>query len=385
MAKLVKSQPIENVFLHTERTAGTDKNFQQLVDRVQIWQHFFINLPPAYVAKGADIGPTLSETRATHDVLLRSLTEITRDAVDTVLELIAQNSLYRGEEQKFAVEEFKKLKEALDGTLGENKDALLWTQIKTIPQSVSRIRNTAVGTLLVDLSEGKGLESAVGSFEAKVAPTNYKRPTALITKSMIEQARKKIDELNLTSALDRRYATITDITVNNVLFADRASRHAMKGDVFSELAAQAPAVVKKLDKIEEVPVEKFITDVLPRAESVEIMFESGHAGNLMSLIAPADPTALFKRGDNHAKLPTTQDRSDPNSTLDTNGAHHRDAVGILFRATRAGRRVTQSRNAPRNRAARQHAKNSLSHCPRRSRLSPNCRDRSQAARPISIL
>ncbi len=48
--------------------------------------------------------------RSSHDVYARALSEISIDSIDTVLELIAQNSLYRGEEHKFVVTEFRKLK-----------------------------------------------------------------------------------------------------------------------------------------------------------------------------------------------------------------------------------------------------------------------------------
>lgn len=54
MADLVESKPIANIFLHTERTAGTDKNFQDTIDGVKTWEHFFVNIPAANVCTGAD-------------------------------------------------------------------------------------------------------------------------------------------------------------------------------------------------------------------------------------------------------------------------------------------------------------------------------------------
>ena len=301
MANLVKTFPIENVFFHTERTAGTDKNFQQLMDQVKTWEHFFINIPEEYVCKKIDIGPKLSDSRATHDVLLRSLEEITDESLDTVLELIAQNSLYRGEEHKFVVESFMTLKKRTNKLKPhEDKDSFVWSQIKKIQPSISRIRSTVIGTLLVDLSEGKDMDIAVASFESKVAPTNYKRPTAIVTKAMIEQAKNKIEEMGLTSALERRYATINDITVNNIIFANRESRKKMTNNVFDEISGGVSEKTKNLDKIEEVTIDKFISDIIPKVNSIEVMFENRHAGNLVSLVAPVDPTAgrLFKWSNN---------------------------------------------------------------------------------------
>jgi hypothetical protein len=297
LSALVKSCPIDNVFFHTENTAGTDKNFQQILDQVKTWEHFFVNVPKENVLKGLEIGPKLSDFKATHDVLLRSLEEITDESLDTVLELIAQNSLYRGQEHQFAVNAFMKLKKKFDKLQTiRGKDDFVWSLVKGTQQSVSRIRSTVIGTLLVDISEGKEMDAAVASFESKVAPTNYKRPTAIVTKAMIELAKNKIEEMGLTSALERRYATIADITVSNIMFANRDARKKMSGNVFDEIAGQVSEKTKNLDKVEEVSIEKFIIDILPNVNSIEVVFENRHTGNLVSLVAPVDPTAggLFK-------------------------------------------------------------------------------------------
>lgn len=294
LSALVKSAPIDNIFLHAERAVGTAKSFQQMLDRVVTWEHFHVALPAACVVKSADIGPRLSEARSTHDVMARGLAGITVDAVDAVLELIAQNSLYRGEEHKFAVESFSKLQRAFAALPAEQSDRFVWDWMDTVPVSVSRIRNTSIGTLLTDLSEGVELEDAVKSFEQKVAPLNYKRPTAVVTKAMIERARKDIDGLGFTSALERRYATLEDITVADVLFADRTVRHA-KG-VFDQMAESVAENPRNLERVEEVPVDRFLAEVLSKAVSLEVLFENCHAGNLVSLVAPVDPTAksMFK-------------------------------------------------------------------------------------------
>lgn len=301
LSKFIKSEKISDVFLHYERTAGTDKTFEQMTNNVKTWEHFFVNINSKFVAKNADIPSTIGDRRSSHDVMLRGLASISTDAIDTVIELVAQRSLYRGEEHTFAINGFKKLKKEFDKLATDSeKDLFVWAKEASTPASISKIRNTVIGSLLVDLSEGKDLEAAVGSFEAKVAPMNYKRPTSLITQSMIDKARKKIEELGRTSALERRSATIHDITINNLLFADRSAQRIINGDVFDDLATQVGTPTKSLSKVEEVPIDRFISEILPLAESIEIMFENKHVNNLMSLVAPVHPTAggLFKWNNN---------------------------------------------------------------------------------------
>lgn len=298
MAEYVRGHAIDNVYLHYERMVGTAKSNQLLEDKktVKSWDHYYVNLPDSAVVKKDQIGPQSGEFRATHDVMKRGLEEILPSAVETVLELIAQNSLYRGEEQKFALEEFRKLRRVVlqSANVATTLDLFTWERMDSVPQFVSRIRNTAIGTLLTDLSDNMDLEDAVKAFESKVAPTNYKRPTALVTKAMIANAQKTVDELGLATALERRYATLDDITVANVLFADRETKKAM--NVFDDLAAGVAVDVKKLGKVEEVSIADFIAKILPTAKTVEALFENRHSGNMVSLVAPVDPTAkhLFK-------------------------------------------------------------------------------------------
>lgn len=297
MSSLVKSFPIDDMFYHYETTAGTDKSHFDTGVSVGTFLHFFVNIPAKFVLSSDKIATELGKLRSAKDVFTRALEEITQDSIDTVLELIAQNSIYRGAEQKYAVTEFSKYKTAYaKKTASAARVLYVWDLVKTVPGSVTGIRNSAVGTLLVDLSGDRDLVSAVASYEEKMAPANYKRPTALVTKAMIEKARVKIAELGLNSALERRYATLSDITINNVLYADRTSRSVMDGDVFDDLAASVKSSTKEFDKVEEVTIEKFLSDIMPRAESIEIMMGNEHQNNLVSLIAPVDPTAnnMFK-------------------------------------------------------------------------------------------
>ena len=296
LSSFIKGHSIESIFLHYERNAGTDKNYEIKDGVTKEWEHFHIQLPSDLVVPGQNIGTLIGDARSTKDVMLRALVEITSESIDTVLELISQGSLYRGDEYKFAVESFLKLKSKFDKlTDATAQNLFCWEHLKSTPASVSKIRSTVIGSLLVDLSEGKDIENAVGAYEFKVAPTNYKRPTALITQAMIDKAKAEIEGLGLTNALDRRFAVLEDISVNNVLFADRSAKKRMDS-VFGDLAPTAPQNTKTFDKVEEVSIESFIKDILPKADSIEVMLENKLNSNLVSLIAPCDLTAksMFK-------------------------------------------------------------------------------------------
>lgn len=304
MAALVASRPIDRPFLHYEKHVGTDKNYDDKDGSIREFHHFYAEIPFArnqgknFVCPGKDIPTRIGEARSTHDVFKRSLETLTQDSLDTVLELVANQSLYRGEEQKFVLTEFSKLKTAFVNLPPEKRDLFVWANYDKVPASVARIRNTAIGTLLVDLSEGLDLEDVVRKFETSVmAPSNYKRPTALVSKAMVEKARKAVSELGIEDALERRHARLSDMKVTDILFADRAARKAMD-DVFDTVPTRPISHAKALDKVETVGIDQFVREILPRIEQLEVMLENKHTGNLVSLIAPQHKTSrpIFKWG-----------------------------------------------------------------------------------------
>jgi hypothetical protein len=297
LAAYIKDRPIAGLFFHDSVTAGTDKNLDKV--RNVVWQHFHAPVPKEFVndeKKGNVLGKASAELRETKNVLERGCKEITEDAIQTVLELIAQNSLYKGNEKEAAVKAFRDIRKAYHEIVVDKKHALEWKRIRlcwyyaaTESPAICRLRNDVIGTLLTDLSEGVELEKAVKSFETKVAPTNYKRPTALVTPRMIEQAKERLNELGLISALERRRLDDRDLTVANAIYVYRPTTKTK--DVFAALVSDTPVVVQKLDKVEEIGIEDFLKKVVPTAKDIRALVENRHLGNFVTLTGPQDPEA----------------------------------------------------------------------------------------------
>ena len=266
----IVSLPIENIFLNSFAKLGTDKTPD--TKRSLVWEHYFVTLPNSAVKRETAIGPAQGNARDNKSVLKRSLEEITDDAVNTVLELISQNSLYRGNEHKASVEALRKIKEEFKKIPKALQDNFCWVKSLNAPVSVCRIRNSSIGTLLNDLSEGRDLDSAVSAFERVVAPANYKRPTALVTPRMLEQAQQRLVELGMMGSLERRLLDGRDLTVENTLFVHRASAGS-PSDVFAELKKDTIVNPKSLNKVEELGIQDFVDKVLPTCKSVKVLVE----------------------------------------------------------------------------------------------------------------
>jgi len=296
---LVISRPIVDVYVTKETIHGTHHSNELLEDgNVRQWDHFHVKLPSKCVTRsGKSEESIMAEYRESKNVLKRALDEIRSDAVDTVLELISEASLYRGDEWAHSVGELRKMQAEYLAVPFDLRSNYCWTKSMQIGPALSRIRNHSIGVLLQDISEGKDVLDAVKRYEFIVAPSNYKRPKEIFTESMVKKAQEQIQELGLTESLPRRFAKLTDVKVNNVLFADRDAVKVMElGGVFAQLISEASQKPKNFDRAPVISITEFLSNVLPTASNIAVLLENKHASRLVSLIAPvnADAPSMFK-------------------------------------------------------------------------------------------
>lgn len=287
MADYVRKNHIVNVYRTKMTQYGHEKNVANY-DKNIIWRHFYGKVPSRSVKM--DPGPELARYSAAYQVLNRGLQEFTLTDLEEVLDLIDQKSIYRGEEFRKSVVAFRELKTKYQKA--KNKELFVWENVDH-PQA--GFRNTAIGSLFVDLAAGDDIEAAVKKFESKVAPHNYKRPTALITPKMIEQAISKLKELDLEDAVERRMAKIDDISVNDVLFVDNSVAGEMKGGLKDLLMTSSS--VKNTTKVPKNPIKISIEDFIAlKSKSIELIITNSHLSNFVTLTAPVhdDVKGLFK-------------------------------------------------------------------------------------------
>lgn len=301
LSAYIKAHAVTDVYVSQEKKIGTERSLERLENgKVNSYDHFFLELPDKFVFdKHRSAGDIKGTFRDTRNVFKRSLDEITEESVMTVLELISQNSLYKGEEWKAPLTEFLKYKKAYDKlTVTEEKENFAWEKSIAAGAAIGRIRSHSIGTLLVNISEGMDLDAAVKKYEQIVAPANYKRPKAIYTKKMLEDARKKIEEMGYMSSLERRFAVLDDISINNILFSNKDARRRISGagDVFASMEKDIAVNPKRFSNVEKVPVADFVKNVLPMAREIEVYLENRHSANMVSLIAPKNPDSptMFK-------------------------------------------------------------------------------------------
>lgn len=301
LSSFIKSHAVSNIFVSKFKKIGTLQNYEELENgKVQEWTHFYLELPDKFVDRSSrSEGDIKGSFRDMRNVFKRSLDEITMDSIDTILELINSNTLYKGEEWKGVLGEFKKYKKEYDKLISDvERDNYAWEQSVKAGIAIGRIRNHSIGTLLVNVSEEMDLDTAVKKYEQIVAPANYKRPKAIYTKKMLEDAKKTITELGYLDSLQRRFANLDDITVNNILFSNRDAAKRIVGadDIFGDMEKDVAVNPRKFSKVDEISATDFIDKVIPTAKEVEVFVENKHDKNFVSMIAPynKDAKTMFK-------------------------------------------------------------------------------------------
>lgn len=310
MSKYIHSHRIAGLFTPRGRHFGVKENRELLPSNfVKVWNHLYWDLPKhiKWYRYGQDANAERGELEASRQVFARSLKEITFEAIDTVLEMINENTLYRGEGWKEPLTGLRQFKEEFEqipdvevarDEVNTPRAIYLWDKPSELGTAVSRIRNHSIGTLLIDLSEGVDIETAVKKYEKIVAPECYQRSKPIFTKRMREDAKKKVEELGYTTSLQRRFARIDDITVNNVLYSDIDVKPALTDtdDPFSVLESQEVTTPKQFNHATEISIGTFIDEILPEATHIEALVEGRLRKNFVSLITSKDENApsMFK-------------------------------------------------------------------------------------------
>lgn len=282
--KLVSSASISGVFLTDENLAGKEYTMEFNPDNTPFrnWEHFYAVVEPKFII--TDVATVRGNIESTVQVFSRALKEFSLSSLETVEDLCS--TIYKGEEFQPTVSKFIEAKKAYEAA--ENKTNFIWSQYTKYP---AKIRNTAIGTLIIDVSEGLDLESAVAKYEKVVAPSNYKRTSAVVTETMKKQAVQTIKDLGLEQSLERRHATLEDISINNVLFANASAQKKMQSALDDILDTVTDKTVEAPKNAQEITINDFLETVLPNSKNISVLLENRHMSNLVSLVAPVHPDA----------------------------------------------------------------------------------------------
>ena len=155
-----------NIKRYTKEEAKMYPNSGIKENDVYRFEHLALVLPAQFVdCSGKTIETLMGKYRSKAQVFQRGLEEISLDTLYLVRDLESQGSLLNGNSYKHFILGAIKAKEEYDKIPNSKKVAWLWVNAAKVGV-IAGFRNTAIGTLMVELSEGKNINEVVKSFNA---------------------------------------------------------------------------------------------------------------------------------------------------------------------------------------------------------------------------
>lgn len=238
--------------------------------RTGIWVHMAVEVPGKIVYKGR-IGTAAQEAAKKaedHRVLQASIAKYQQRDVETAVNLLRSDALYRGEQILPMAEWFLETMKLANG--GADTGNILWYRAAAAPSGFCHIPSSMVGTLLDDIVEGYSVSVIKDRFNEKMHPLQYQRPQAAPAAGNVRRAEEIVAKLGLEKSLERRYARLDEMQA----IWKPAKEKAAAGGVFAGI----PIKVKRGESRNQVEApetvmtfEKFRRTVLPGAKKMELL------------------------------------------------------------------------------------------------------------------
>ena len=311
----LKSLPYESVSKTQEMfKLGIDKNVKRYTkeeaekfgvvkpNEIKTFHHFHLFIPKQFVdMSDKSVESIMSNYKSDYDVFKRTMEEISIDTLYLVRDLINQGSLLDGNTHLHKVESIITKKLLYDELSLKEKDNWLW--LNSYNYQFAKFKNELIGVLCTELAEGKELNEACQAWNKRVDPANYMKAVAPITKKQIEEAKNFVEENGYEASFDRRFATIDDIKASEILHVNVGKGDIKSVSIFDGVKSTSTRHKRsEFDKVEEVSIDRFMSDILPTCTSIEAYLENKHEGNMVSLTTSniKDSKPIFKWTNNYS-------------------------------------------------------------------------------------
>jgi len=271
-------------------------------NEIRTFNHFHLYLSKQFVDMGGkSIDSIMAEYRDAKNVFERAMKDIPLDTLNLVRDLINQGSLLDGQTHLYKIEQIIPLKIQYNALQEDKRSEWCWINSYKLP--FAKFRNELIGVLCSELAEGEELNKACQSWNKRVDPANYMKAVAPITKKQIEEAQKFVEENEYSESFNRRFATIDDIKVSEILHSNVGDGKLKTVSIFDGVKSTSTRHKRsEFDSVEELTIDKFMKDILPTCTSVEAFLTSKQEGNLVSLTTAnvKDSKPIFKWSNNYS-------------------------------------------------------------------------------------
>lgn len=292
---VIKSK-VTGVFLTSEKRLGTPKT--------GVWTHMSVDIPKGMIYKDPyrlkNAEQAMAEKAEDFKMLVNAVAKYKQGTVETAVNLLKTNSLYRGEKVLGMAEWFLTVTKALNFTRREadickNERArnLLWRFVAIAPAGFCHVSSSMIGTLLDDIENGLDYELVERRFNEKMNPTKYQRPQALPSAGNVKRAEEIVAKMGIENSLKRRFAKIEEIPT---IWKPVDEKPVVEStSIFADLSTKQSVVDKKpkiMGRTQTMTWEKFQRTVLPDAIKIELHTTEVHRrGNYGGIVTAEDMDA----------------------------------------------------------------------------------------------
>ena len=271
-------------------------------NEIKTFTHLHLFIPKQFVdMSNKSVESIMGDYRDAKNVFQRAMVEIPLDTLNLVKDLINQGSLLDGQTHLYKIEQVIPMKRQYDSLPESKKDTWCW--VNSYQLQFAKFKNELIGVLCSELATGKELNDACQSWNKRVDPANYMKAIAPITKRQIEEAKKFVEENGYEESFSRKFATIDDIKVSEILHVNTGNGDLKTVSIFDGIkSTQTRHKRSEFDSIEEVSIDKFMRDILPQCTSVEAYLSNKHDGNMVSLTTSniKESKPIFKWDNNYS-------------------------------------------------------------------------------------
>lgn len=285
----VKNAMVNGVFLTDKKRLGTPKT--------GMWHHMAVHTPTYLIHKKNYLftaGQKMAEKKEDYKMLARACANYKKETVESAVNLLQSNSLYRSEKILGIAEWFLDVINSWRTVHGGNaRSNIVWKYVATAPAGFCHISSSMIGTLLDDIEDGMDFEAVKRRFDEKMNPTKYQRPKAAPTAQNVARAEEIVAKLGIANSLKRRFARLDEL---QKLWVPRIDEPKSTGGVFGNVFGRVKtkeAANKREPVVADGGVmtwEKFNRTVLPNAKKIELLTNYGR-DSYAALVTAVDPEA----------------------------------------------------------------------------------------------
>lgn len=302
LSKLLESASIKEVFVienSSDKTyrIGIDNN-KKLLDNghIDTYKHFYLDIPTKFQVSNKN--EYVGNINIEKQVLKDSLELITEEAIKTVLNLTKKRELYRSDLQKEKL--LTKLLKLKLLYMNDKTEMFLWENVVKNSHEFNKIKNTSMGVLLTDLSQGMDLNDAVDKYEFIVGD-GYKRPQPIFDRKMVDFFKNDIINKGYNiSFMERTFANTSDIPTKELIYINDEDDIVLRKDIFDKLNDNTVEKKQTFHNLKQISASEFIKNVIPTAKKIEIYSEQKLKHNLVNLVKPVNNCVenIFKWNNN---------------------------------------------------------------------------------------